>query len=745
MQRSGYVGSIFIMNLHENIDQLTICNTFDDYGTILKCDANIGGSAFIHFEREEDADTAIAHVHDKFIKGQRVVLGHLAGTVLETQKPLIHDMLAERLEMKLSEVLALLDSPERLREKRMLQEDLDRLPQAVPEPEPVQLEEAEPVPIASVEPEHENSARIQLRKKQKKSKAAWADKADNPSKSKPVDLTGGISPVVSEPPPHLRNGSKSKSKGRPDAREGDNSVRDTGGRGKGHELQPARHFADPVAEGTGRPPPSNVSFDPVMAATFTPSKATQAQSVLADDWEKEANLAQPLTALKEVPMTKWTEDQVMSWTELIDLDTEIRAALRTAFKHDGDINGEELVAMTPRGLLKMLKQGGMKGLKGDLEAAAEVVLALRDALLTPSLRPLRGEFDHNNKKDWLGCRGQFGQVMLCKLDGHRRAVKRVDATMAELVTKEINALSRAAETEDCGHKNVVHYYGKDADQFFVYIYMELCDYATLASGLLVPCDLVVQVAKLATPEECQQVVEQLFDGIEYLHRHQIVHRDLKPTNILFKRGVLKICDMGQSRILVGGATVAQTGSRGGTLGWMSPEELVQEVGEVFESRRSGDIHTAGSLMFYILTRGVHAFGDSHDWLKQQTNISSGRAVNRRRLGDKNCDAYDLFMRMTLLEPKARPTIEEVQLHPALWDAETKLKNVCDWSKSWERGAPLQQKLAQHAAAVRHMLGAEGWLAKLDEPVRRRLLAHRHYDGREVTHLLQAVRTTHRLL
>jgi hypothetical protein len=34
---------------------------------------------------------------------------------------------------------------------------------------------------------------------------------------------------------------------------------------------------------------------------------------------------------------------------------------------------------------------------------------------------------------------------------------------------------------------------------------------------------------------------------------------------------------------------------------------------------------------------------------------------------------------------------------------------------------------------------EGWLAKLDEPVRRRLLAHRHYDGREVTHLLQAVR------
>jgi hypothetical protein len=36
-------------------------------------------------------------------------------------------------------------------------------------------------------------------------------------------------------------------------------------------------------------------------------------------------------------------------------------------------------------------------------------------------------------------------------------------------------------------------------------------------------------------------------------------------------------------------------------------------------------------------------------------------------------------------------------------------------------------------------GAEGWLAKLDEPVRRRLLSDgRHYNGRELTELLRAV-------
>ena len=90
-------------------------------------------------------------------------------------------------------------------------------------------------------------------------------------------------------------------------------------------------------------------------------------------------------------------------------------------------------------------------------------------------------------------------------------------------------------------------------------------------------------------------------------------------------------------------------------------------------------------------------------MEQQTNISSGRAVNLHRLGD-NRAACDLFVRMTGLDPKARLSIEQARRHPALWDAEAKLKMVCDWAKSWERGAALQQKLERHAAAVGGMLG-----------------------------------------
>ena len=40
--------------------------------------------------------------------------------------------------------------------------------------------------------------------------------------------------------------------------------------------------------------------------------------------------------------------------------------------------------------------------------------------------------------------------------------------------------------------------------------------------------------------------------------------------------MLKIADMGQSRILQAGQTGMDTGTMGGTMGWMSPEEIKWE-------------------------------------------------------------------------------------------------------------------------------------------------------------------------
>ena len=194
-----------------------------------------------------------------------------------------------------------------------------------------------------------------------------------------------------------------------------------------------------------------------------------------------------------------------------------------------------------------------------------------------------------------------------------------------------------------------------------------------------------------------------------------------------------------------GATAVETGSAGGgTLGWMSPEELrAARANEgTFESRLSGDIHTAGSIMFFILTGGVHPFGD--DFQSQLYNIARGRPnlTPLRESGECAACACDLFLRMVCVDPKQRPEISDVVSHPALWDADTKLRRITDWAKSWEKDSPaLQRRLSVHATSVKHLLGdrPEGWLGRVDAAVAEQLQAASRYNGRDVMDLLRAIR------
>ena len=81
---------------------------------------------------------------------------------------------------------------------------------------------------------------------------------------------------------------------------------------------------------------------------------------------------------------------------------------------------------------------------------------------------------------------------------------------------------------------------------------------------------------------------------------------------------------------------------------------------------------------------------------------------------------DLFMRMVCKEPTYRITIGDVVTHPALWDAETKLRNCIDWHKSWKKGTPaLERRLRVHSRLVKRLLGdrPEGWLTALPPSVR----------------------------
>ena len=128
---------------------------------------------------------------------------------------------------------------------------------------------------------------------------------------------------------------------------------------------------------------------------------------------------------------------------------------------------------------------------------------------------------------------------------------------------------------------------------------------------------------------------QLAQGLEYIHSLKLVHRDIKPENALIKFGPLplvKWADFGLSKSVTSElGSFTQSGIKG-TQNWMAPEILIlfQELEkhsdketarkELLKQRGnlSSDVFSAGCFFFYIVTHGLHPFGDN--WTDQISNI-----------------------------------------------------------------------------------------------------------------------------
>jgi serine/threonine-protein kinase len=136
----------------------------------------------------------------------------------------------------------------------------------------------------------------------------------------------------------------------------------------------------------------------------------------------------------------------------------------------------------------------------------------------------------------------------------------------------------------------VYEYGEDGDLAF--IAMELVEGHTLA-------DLTRQQTPLSF-EEVSNLIIKVLEALQYAHSNGVVHRDIKPSNIMrTDSGDVKITDFGIARIE--SSELTQTGTVMGTLGYMSPEQL---MGRQVDYR--SDIFSCG-ILFYELLTGESAF------------------------------------------------------------------------------------------------------------------------------------------
>jgi eukaryotic-like serine/threonine-protein kinase len=108
------------------------------------------------------------------------------------------------------------------------------------------------------------------------------------------------------------------------------------------------------------------------------------------------------------------------------------------------------------------------------------------------------------------------------------------------------------------------------------------------------------------------IFERVADAVAFAHARGVVHRDLKPSNIMIGSfGEVLVMDWGVAKILGQPGTEpadsetavpsggTQPGTRMGTPGFMSPEQM---AGDLAAIGPSSDVYALGALLFWLMTK-----------------------------------------------------------------------------------------------------------------------------------------------
>lgn len=247
---------------------------------------------------------------------------------------------------------------------------------------------------------------------------------------------------------------------------------------------------------------------------------------------------------------------------------------------------------------------------------------VRQSLLYFKIKFLSGfRFQILNEKAELG-HGSFATVYLCEVDiGGKKlecAVKRQRITSKP---DRYIKLSEADTMKKFKHENIIQCLGVtvqeiDSHMEFLNIFMEVCD---CSLDVVILCDshpMKICSCNKHRRKTCgmlrqedhdyqesfehfSNMLDDILNGLIYLHTNGFVHRDLKLSNILIKGGTAKIADIGftKPKNHIQGTII-------GTPLYMAPEVL---VGDIYE--QSADIFSL-AIMMWEMWYGRRVFSGS---------------------------------------------------------------------------------------------------------------------------------------
>ncbi|MGH7496382.1 MAG: protein kinase domain-containing protein [bacterium] len=137
------------------------------------------------------------------------------------------------------------------------------------------------------------------------------------------------------------------------------------------------------------------------------------------------------------------------------------------------------------------------------------------------------------------------------------------------------------------------------------------------------------------------IMKQLITAIGYAHRSGVIHRDLKSNNVMItSEGEVKVADFGLAKIARSGSTT-RTLSTGGTLHYMSPEQ-VQELPNI--DHRS-DIYSLGMTCYEMLAGRT-------PFQKNQSDLAIGNAIVREKFPPPHHFQHDVPPSLSRIVMKA---------------------------------------------------------------------------------------------
>ena len=281
--------------------------------------------------------------------------------------------------------------------------------------------------------------------------------------------------------------------------------------------------------------------------------------------------------------------------------------------------------------------------------------ALDGADLTPVplSRTLAGRYQLERRRG----RGGMGTVYEAKDKalGRRVAVKviRDDFVYSAAAARRFEREARAGAAFD--HPNVVtvYDYGVEAGRR-AFLVMELLDGATLRDQLKSHGRLTA--ARMA------EIFRPVCSAVDAAHRHQLIHRDLKPENIFLVRNgdteteTVKVLDFGVAKFLDASEAVpesqnyavTESGVLVGTLGYMSPEQLLGEKAAI-----SWDVWALAVTAYETLTGSLpFPVADRSIW--RQSVLAGSYTPLNEHLKDSPTSWREFFARSLAADRTVRP-------------------------------------------------------------------------------------------